>query len=76
MKRREIRLSNWLPHNFNATANDGRDPNMSIIRVNSGSEPYMFTCHFVGWDAEAAERNKFVDPYQAKLALHAKEKAT
>ena len=28
----------------------------------------MFTQHFVGWDSELFNKNKFVDPYEAKLA--------
>lgn len=45
-------------------ANDGRDPNIPIMRVSAGSEPLLFTSQFVGWDPEFAKRNVFVDPYQ------------
>lgn len=58
-----------------AEANDGRDEDIPIVRVPAGAEPVMFTSHFVGWDASLAEKNKFVDPYQAKLDQLAKEKA-
>ena len=37
-----------------------------VVTVKSGSEPPIFTCHFLGWDAAQAEG--FVDPYEAKLA--------
>ena len=43
---------------------DGRDASTSIIYVAAGSEPPMFTCHFLGWDAKAAE--VFVDPYEKR----------
>lgn len=52
---------------FASMANDGRDPNIPIMRVAAGSEPLLFTSQFVGWDPEFAKRNVFVDPYQAKL---------
>jgi len=52
---------------FAVAAQDGRDPNLPIMRVSSGSEPLLFTSQFVGWDSEFAKRNVFVDPYQAKL---------
>ena len=43
-----------------------------IVRVHSRSEPPMFTCHFLGWDASL--NPVFVDPYAAKLAaIAAKE---
>jgi hypothetical protein len=43
-----------------------------IVRVHSRSEPPMFTCHFLGWDASLNQA--FVDPYAAKLAaIAAKE---
>ena len=43
-----------------------------IVRVHSRSEPPMFTCHFLGWDASLNQ--VFVDPYAAKLAaIAAKE---
>ena len=32
------------------TAEDGRSPDTPIIRVTSGYEPKMFTCHFLGWN--------------------------
>ena len=44
---------------------DGRDVNTNIIRINAGSEPAMFTCNFLGWDAEAAA--VFEDPYEKRM---------
>jgi hypothetical protein len=43
---------------------DGRDASTNIITIKAGSEPPMFTCHFLGWDAKAAE--VFVDPYEKR----------
>lgn len=60
---------------YNAQANDGRDPNTPIVRVNAGSEPAMFTTQFVVWDPEFTKKNKYLDPYEAKMAAIAKEKA-
>jgi len=37
-----------------------------IITVQSGNEPMLFTCHFLGWDS--TKKTRFVDPYEAKLA--------
>jgi len=53
---------------YNKSATDGRDPDIPIIEVKSGSEPLLFTQFFPGWDAAFAEKNKFIDPYEAKLA--------
>ena len=36
--------------------------------MNMGQESGMFTQFFLEWDPELAEKNKFVDPYEAKLA--------
>jgi len=57
-----------------AGAADGRDPDTPIIRVSAGSEPVMFSTHFVGWDAELFSKNKFEDPYEMKLRLLREEK--
>lgn len=35
----------------------------------------MFTCHFLGWDAEYTKKQIYMDPYQAKLDAMAAEKA-
>jgi hypothetical protein len=43
---------------------DGRDASTNIITISAGSEPPMFTCYFLGWDAKAAE--VFVDPYEKR----------
>ena len=49
-------------------ADDGRSSSeIPIIQVKSGEEPIMFTNQFHGWDANLAERQKFADPYAAKL---------
>lgn len=60
---------------FIAEADDGRDPDIPIIRVNAGSEPAMFASQFRGWDAELFRKSAFQDPYQAKLDAIAAEKA-
>lgn len=52
---------------FATQCNDGRDPNCPIVIVDAGTEPSMFTTHFVPWDEQMSERNKFVDPYEEKL---------
>lgn len=51
---------------FATMANDGRDPDIPIMRVSAGSEPMLFTSQFVGWDSDFAKRNAFVDPYQVR----------
>lgn len=43
------------------------DHGLCLGQVNAGNEPDLFTQHFLGWDASLSSRNKFVDPYQAKL---------
>lgn len=60
---------------YNAQANDGRDPNTTTIKVHAGSEPAMFTTQFLVWDPEYTKKNKYLDPYEAKMAAIAKEKA-
>eukprot|EP00321_Phaeocystis_globosa_P006172 CAMPEP_0118831002 /NCGR_PEP_ID=MMETSP1162-20130426/28845_1 /TAXON_ID=33656 /ORGANISM="Phaeocystis Sp, Strain CCMP2710" /LENGTH=846 /DNA_ID=CAMNT_0006762377 /DNA_START=39 /DNA_END=2579 /DNA_ORIENTATION=+ len=45
---------------------NGYSEDVSTVIVHSGSEPGMFTCNFLGWDAEKSKA--FVDPYEAKLA--------
>jgi hypothetical protein len=44
----------------------GYEGDTPVITIKSGSEPSMFTCCFLGWDA--TPKAKFVDPYEAKLA--------
>jgi len=51
----------------------GRSADTSIVVVKQGGEPPMFTSAFLGWDASAAE--VYMDPYEAKLARMAAEKA-
>lgn len=48
-----------------ASAQDGRHADTSIVTCKAGSEPPMFTCHFLGWDAESAQI--FEDPYEKKM---------
>jgi villin 1/advillin len=43
------------------TAADGRSKDTPIIRVNSGSEPPLFTAYFQGWDSSRG------DAYERKL---------
>jgi len=45
-------------------APDGRSKDTPVYRINSGSEPPNFTCHFAGWNPEKA--SDFSDPYEAK----------
>jgi len=49
-----------------ANSTDGRDPQCPIYKVIAGSEPPVFTCHFMGWNDSRA--NDFSDPYAKKLA--------
>lgn len=58
-----------------AEANDGRDPEIPIVRVMAGKEPPMFSCHFLGWDPEFFSKQQFSDPYEAKLAAMKDAKA-
>jgi hypothetical protein len=64
-----------VAQNYIASANDGRDPNVPIMQVSSGSEPIMFTQWFANWDPGFYEKNKFMDPYEAKLKAAAAAKA-
>jgi hypothetical protein len=66
--------SSELSQKYIAQANDGRDLDCPVVMVNSGSEPLMFTSQFVGWDPAFFERNKFADPYAARLAKLNEEK--
>ena len=58
-----------------AEANDGRDADIPVIKVNAGQEPGIFSQHFLGWDAEYTKKRVFVDPYQARLDALAAAKA-
>lgn len=44
----------------------GYSDDTPVVQVHSGSEPIMFTCNFVGWDAE--KMKGYVDPYEARLS--------
>lgn len=70
----EKRMSQEVARNYVAAAaeKDGRDPSIPIVVVNAGREPPMFTCHFLGWDADAAQR--FEDPYERRKRLLEEEK--
>jgi hypothetical protein len=57
-----------MAQKFINDASDGRDADMPIITVNAGSEPPMFTQHFLGWDPLFMEKHSFKDPYNAKVA--------
>lgn len=48
-------------------ATDGRSPDTPIVFIHAGDEPAMFTCHFLGWDPELTQRNRFEDPYEARM---------
>jgi advillin len=60
---------------FIEEADDGRDKDIPIIRVNAGNEPPTFAQFFFGWDWEYYKKHSFVDPYQAKLDAINAEKA-
>jgi len=51
-----------------SSSTDGRDPQTPVVIVHAGAEPIIFTQHFLGWDAELTHKNKFIDPYEARLA--------
>ena len=53
---------------YNATASDGRDADTTIVKIKMGQEPASFTQFFQEWDPALMEKNKFVDPYEAKMA--------
>lgn len=59
---------------FISDADDGRDAGTPIIRVHPGSEPDMFSTHFVSWDADYIKKNQYICPYEAKLQKLAAEK--
>jgi len=64
----ETTKAHEMAGNFVSNANDGRDPDMPVIQVNAGTEPIMFTQHFVPWDADFASKHSFLDPYAARVA--------
>lgn len=64
----EKRMALETAQRFITEATDGRDPDTAIMRFSTGNEPALFTQHFPGWDNEFFNKNKFMDPYQAKLA--------
>eukprot|EP00603_Paraphysomonas_imperforata_P002999 CAMPEP_0114417660 /NCGR_PEP_ID=MMETSP0103-20121206/3082_1 /TAXON_ID=37642 ORGANISM="Paraphysomonas imperforata, Strain PA2" /NCGR_SAMPLE_ID=MMETSP0103 /ASSEMBLY_ACC=CAM_ASM_000201 /LENGTH=797 /DNA_ID=CAMNT_0001585967 /DNA_START=115 /DNA_END=2508 /DNA_ORIENTATION=+ len=71
----EKRKGQAFAEQYNAQANDGRDANTTTIMVHAGSEPAMFTSQFLVWDPEYTKKNKYLDPYEAKMAAIAKERA-
>jgi hypothetical protein len=64
----EKRMALETAQRFISEATDGRDPDTPIMRITSGNEPALFTQHFAGWDPAMFTKNKFVDPYEARLA--------
>lgn len=64
----EITKSAELAGNFITSATDGRDSDMPVIQVNAGTEPIMFTQHFLAWDPDFILKNTFLDPYAARVA--------
>eukprot|EP01028_Stygiella_incarcerata_P005809 TRINITY_DN2410_c0_g1_i1.p1 TRINITY_DN2410_c0_g1~~TRINITY_DN2410_c0_g1_i1.p1 ORF type:complete len:838 (+),score=297.66 TRINITY_DN2410_c0_g1_i1:148-2661(+) len=54
-------------------ANDARDPEVPIIRVDEGHEPKLFTCNFLGWTD--GKKASFEDPYELKLKALMAEKS-
>ena len=71
----EKRKAQDVAKKFITDATDDRDPDMPIIEVAAGSEPPMFSQHFLGWDNDYAEKHSFKDPYAAKLAAMEAKKA-
>ena len=61
----ERRMAPETARKYADSAPDGRDPQCSITLVAQGSEPLLFSCHFLGWDPVAA--TQFEDPYEAKM---------
>lgn len=57
-------------------AEDGRDPDMPILRVQAGSEPSLFTCQFQAWDADYWNKQAYQDPYAARLAALQQQSAS
>lgn len=62
----EKQMASETARKYVESAPDGRDPQCAITTVAQGSEPLLFTCHFLGWDPVAAAA--FEDPYEAKMA--------
>jgi hypothetical protein len=54
---------------YAAEADDGRDPDLPIIRVTAGDEPRIFSAHFHGWDSDYFNKRSFKDPYQVSCCL-------
>ncbi|KAL0214904.1 hypothetical protein P9112_007088 [Eukaryota sp. TZLM1-RC] len=48
------------------SVNDGRSEDTPIVKVFEGSEPPIFTSHFIGWQEKTIA--EFVDPYEERLA--------
>lgn len=53
---------------------NGRDTDAPITYVESGSEPPIFTAHFLGWDD--TKEPDFIDPYQEKLKRLQREQSS
>jgi hypothetical protein len=52
---------------FIENADDGRSPDIPVIRVEANNEPMMFTLFFQGWDF--GEKKPYVDPFANKIVL-------
>lgn len=57
-------------------AADGRDKDSPIITIKAGSEPALFTSHFVPWDIAYFESLNFADPYAARVQAMEATKAS
>ena len=60
---RKMAMETAVKYVDNAT--DGRSSDTSILLVQQGAEPRMFTAHFHGWDANRAS---LADEYERQLA--------
>ncbi len=56
-------------YQYIAKSTERKPHEVVVIKVFSGHEPSMFTCHFRGWDNTLSESDNFSDPYAQKLSL-------
>lgn len=52
---------------FIENADDGRSPDIPVIRIDANNEPMMFTSFFHGWNF--GEKKPYVDPFANKIKL-------
>jgi advillin len=57
-----------------AAKSDGRVDGTTVVTVQCGNEPPMFTSNFLSWDKSFFEKNEFIDPYEARLKKLQEEK--